>query len=118
MPSWITLSSVPQETFFSETEVIISPCKLGSSNLSVYFKNSFGFSSRYVPPNECPLPVEKLMNDILYDPPTFTSILWTVQTNPYGGIQDASASDCVNALYTFSGGAFRTLCNVTVPFSI
>jgi hypothetical protein len=61
----MTLSSVPPETFLSQTEVIISPGKLGSSNLSVYFMNSLGLSSRYFPPKECPLPVEKLMNDIL-----------------------------------------------------
>ena len=56
---------VPQETFLSQIEVIISPGKLGLSNLSVYFKNSLGLISKNFPPKECPLPVEKLVKDIL-----------------------------------------------------
>ena len=58
-------AAIPAETFLIQTEVIISSGKFGSSNLSVYFKNSFGFNSKYFPPKECPLPVVKLIKDIL-----------------------------------------------------
>ena len=37
--------SVPTETFVSQTEVVISPGRFGSSKVSVYFKNALGFIS-------------------------------------------------------------------------
>jgi len=43
---------------------------------------SFGTISRYSPPNEWPLPVVKLVNDIRNVPPTFASIWWTLQVKP------------------------------------
>ena len=51
----------------------------------------FGTSSRYSPPKEWPCPVEKFVNDIRKVPPTFASMWWTVQVNPYGGSHLAMA---------------------------
>ncbi len=65
IPSWTIFTSVPQETFFRDIVVSISPGRLGSSNLSVWRMRSFGASSRNCPPKEWLWPVVKFVKDIL-----------------------------------------------------
>src|SRR6185312_10368982 len=118
IPSWVIVRSVPHKTFLIQTEVIISPGKFGSSNLSVYFINSFGFISRTSPPNECSLPVEKLVKVILYCPPALKSNFCVVHKNPLGGIHEAYATGSEKARNIFSGDAVSTLCSVTLLFDM
>src|SRR5690606_8604881 len=98
-----TFSSVPQETLFSRIVVVVSPGRLGSSNLSVYRINSLGLISTNSPPKECPLPVLKLVKVILNLPPWRKSICCTVHKKPYGGYQYEFATGSAKALKTFSG---------------
>src|SRR5687768_13195653 len=75
----------------------ISPGRFGSSNLSVQRIRSCGTSSRYSPPKEWLLPEVKLVNDILYVPPTRGSMWWTLPVKPFGGSHLAIASASRNA---------------------
>ena len=61
-------------TFLISTVTVIVPGRFGSSNLSVWRKRWFGTTSRYSPPNEWLEPVVRLVNDILYEPPTRASM--------------------------------------------
>ena len=79
--STVSLRKPPSKLPLTE----FSPGRFGSSNLSVKRNRSYGTNSRYSPPNEVLFPVVKFVKDILYVPPTFASMWWTMQVKPLGG---------------------------------
>ena len=74
MPSCTMFSSVPQDTFFKETRRLHFSGQVRVVELVRVANALVRHQFEILPPKEWLLPVVKLVNDILYVPPTLASM--------------------------------------------